>query len=453
MRFVDNIPSAPKKKVPPPQTPPLGSGDGVEEKREPEKKERFKFFRNLKERFNSLPKTKKIAVVAGGGFVLLLLLTIIGYATYSYIKWNSGSGSSKYYRSTKDIEVSVGEPRDVESPINGVLYTKSQAEIFMARRPLAIMINNHTDARPQFGLSEADLIYEAVAEGGITRFLALYHSRDSDKVGPVRSARIYYEDWAAEFNAWYAHWGGSYMDDGDKANQDDPNYDFTCHPDADAYVKINRIGLPSLDQMWLGNAAYWRENDRGVATEHTGFTSTQKLLNDAPNRFPEEGWQNFEPFQTWLFKNDLPEADREPTSASSFGFSFWEGYTDYDVRWEYDSATNEYVRYQGGQKQIDAANNQELRAKNVVVQFTDQSFFGDKKGHLKYETVGTGKAKIFLDGKVIDADWNKPAIRERTRYFDAATGGEIKFNRGQIWIEIVPTGNEITYSSSEEVQP
>ncbi len=430
MRFVDNLPSAPQT---------------VEDV--PKENGRFKFFKNLTELFNSLSKRKKITVVAGGVLVLLIVLTTIGYATYSYLKWNSSSGAPKSYRSTKDVTVEVGEPKDVESPINGILYTKSQAEIFMNRRPLAIMINNHTDARPQFGLTEADLIYEAVAEGGITRFLALFHAHDSDKVGPVRSARIYYEDWAAEFNAWFAHWGGAYMDDNDLARQDDPTFQFTCNPDADAYAKINRIGLPSLDQMWLGSSAYWRDESSGKALEHTGFTSTQKLLNEAPNRYPETGWQNFEPFQTWLFKDDLKEADRP--GAGAFEIYFWEDYPDYDVRWEYDPATNEYVRYQGGEKQIDAANNQEIRAKNVIVQFTDQGFFGDKKGHLKYETIGVGQAKVFLDGKVIDAKWQKPTIRARTRYFDAATGEEIKFNRGQIWIEIVPTGNEIIYSSSE----
>jgi len=433
MKFVDNLPSA-------------GGGFGTTQPSPKEgikKKPRFAFLGRLRGRFNSLSRKKKVVLAAAGGFFLLLFLGTIAYAAVSYLRWNRDEGVRRY-RSTKSLEVKVGEPKDVESPINGVLYTKSQAEIFMKRRPLAIMVNNHVQARPQFGLSEADLIYEAVAEGGITRFLALFHANDVDKIGPVRSARVYYEDWAAEFNAFYAHWGGAYMDDDDKAHQDDPDYQFTCHPEADAYAKINRIGLPSLDQMWLGTTAYWRENSRGVAMEHTGFTSTQKLYNEAPNRYPEEGWQKFEPFGTWIFKDDLPEADRP--EAGSFEFSFWEGYPDYDVRWEYDPKTNEYIRYQGGKKQIDAGNNRELRAKNVIVQFTDQGFFGDKKNHLKYKTIGTGKAKVFLDGRVIDAEWHKGAIRERTRFFDATTGEEIQFNRGQIWIEVVPSGNEISYS-------
>jgi len=402
---------------------------------------RFQSLKNLKARFAVLPRKKKAAIVVGGGVLILIIFGTAAYAINSYLRWNRDSG--KRYKSTRDVTVEVGELVDVESPINGVLYTKSQADIFMKRRPLAIMVNNHVEARPQFGLSEADIVYEAVAEGGITRFLAVFHANDSDQVGPVRSARIYYEDWAAELNAWYAHWGGAYMDDSDKANQTDPDYPFTCHPEADSYVKINQIGLPSLDQMWLGNTAYWRDNSRGVASEHTGFTSTRKLLDEAPNRFPEEEWQGFEPFQTWLFKDDSPSQGDLGSGFESFGIYFWEGYSDYDVRWEYDSVANEYVRYQGGEMHLDAANNQELRAKNIVVQFTDQSFFGDKKGHLKYETVGTGKAQVFLDGKMIEAEWVKPAISERTRYFEVATENEIEFNRGQIWVEIVPTGNEV----------
>jgi len=419
MKFVDNLPPAP------PKADKALSGEVKKS--------------SLKARFNALPKKKKTAVLASGSLTLLVILGIAGYATYSYIRWNRDSGER--YRSTKSVSIEIGEPKDVESPINGILYTKAQADIFMERRPLAIMVNNHVNARPQLGLAEADIIYEAVAEGGITRFLAVFHANDSDQVGPVRSARIYYLDWAAELNAWYAHWGGAYMDSDDLAHQEDPNYEFTCRPEADSYAKINRIGLPSLDQMWLGSAAYWRDNSRGVASEHTGFTSTQKLLNEAPNRFPEEEWRGFEPFQTWLFKEDLGEADRP--DAGSFGIYFWEGYGDYDVRWEYDPATNEYVRYQGGEKQLDAANNQELRAKNVIVQFTDQSFFGDKKAHLNYETVGIGEAKIFLDGGTIEAEWVKPAIGERTRYFEVATEKEVEFNRGQIWVEVVPTGNEV----------
>ena len=412
MKFVDNLPSA---AVP------------------VEKRLRFQFFKNLKVRFDALPKNKKIAVAVGGGLILLILVGTIGYATYSYIKWNKDSGS-KRYRSTKDIEVKVGEPRDFESPINGIMYTKSQGEIFDKRRPMAITVNNHIDARPiQTGLPDADIIFEAVAEGGITRFLAVYHSRDSDKVGPVRSARIYYLDWSSEFHAWYAHWGAA-------SNEGSP---------ANAYDYMRENGIANLDAFWVGECPtcpYWRDLDSGVSMEHTGFTATQRLYQEAAKRWPE--WAEKVPFDRWLFKDDVKE--EEKPSTGSFSFNFWD-LVDYEVTWEYDPAENVYLRSQGGRAHKDAVTGEQLEAKNIIVQFTEQAFFGDEEGHLKYKTIGLGKAKIFLDGNAVDGSWEKTDREMRTRYYDEQ-GLEINFNRGQIWIEIVPAGNEITYSSSEEVE-
>lgn len=415
MRFVDSIPCAPKKEVPAAPVPPI------------EEKPRFNFFKNLQAKFTSLTKRKRIAIIAGGSFVFLVILTAIGYATYSYLKWNSGSGAPKRYRSTKDVRVEVGEPKDFESPINGILYTHSQGNIFDKRRPLAIMVNNHVDARQiQTGLPEADVIFEAVAEGGITRFLTIYHAQDSDKVGPVRSVRVYYLDWASEFHPWVAHWGGA-STEGSPAN---------------AYDYMAKNAIANLDAMWLGECPtcpYWRDVSSKVASEHTGFTSTQNLYNESAKRWPD--WAEKVPFDRWLFKEEAKEEDRP--SSGSFTFNFW-NLPEYEVTWTYEPAENIYLRSQGGQPHKDAATGKQLTAKNVIVQFTAERSANDGTVHLLYQTIGSGKAKVFLDGKVIDATWRKTDRELRTRYFDVATGEEIKFNRGQIWVEIVPTGNEIT---------
>ncbi len=414
MKFVDNLPEEVKEK---PRF----------------KLPKFEFLKKWKVRFDSLPKNKKIAVAAGGSFLLLIFISTVAYATVSYIRWNRDSGRDRY-RSTKDIKVGIGEPKDFESPINGVFYTKSQGEIFDKRRPLAIMINNHVDARPiQSGLSDADIIFEAVAEGGITRFLAIYHAKDVDIVGPVRSVRVYYLDWASEFHPWVAHWGGA------------------CTPGspANAYDYMRKNGIASLDAFWLGECPtcpYWRNLNLGVASEHTGFTATQKLYNESAKRWPD--WAEKVPFDRWIFKEGVGEEERP--SVSSFTFNFW-NLVDYEVTWTYNPVENIYLRSQGGQPHKDSVSGKQLWAKNVIVQFTDQSFLGDKEGHLKYRTIGAGKAKIFLDGKIIDGIWEKTDRVMRTRYYDEQ-GFEIKFNRGQIWVEIVPTGNEITYSESEVEQ-
>lgn len=391
-----------------------------------------------------------------GGIVAGILgLGLVFYGIYSWWWWNSSRrvipaeiAKERESMPTPDPEAEKTYP----SPINGVFYTHAEQDVFSSRRPLAIMVNNHPQARPQFGLSKADLVYEVVAEGGITRFLAVFHSQDVEKVGPVRSARTYYLDWAAELYAWFAHWGGSYMDADDEANQYNPNYSFTCHPDADSYAKINRINLPSLDQMWLGSSAYWRDNSRGVPQEHTGFTSTTKLWNVAPTKYP--GWEGLKKFDPWKFKDDdthtggtpaqapSPQEETErPSSVESITFNFWEN-PQFLVNWEHDSEENAYRRYQGGEPTIDAgAGDVQIQAKNVVLQFVKETLFNDQKKHLRYQTVGEGSAYIFLDGKVIKGTWEKDDIYGRTRFYDSA-GKEVKFNRGQIWIEIVPARNK-----------
>lgn len=407
MRFVDNLPSE-------------------EVKQEPEKS-RFPAISKLKERFDALSRRKKIVVASGGGLFLLIFIGIAAYAAVSYVGWNRDLGRGRY-RSTRDLKVKVGEPKDFESPINGVLYTKSQGEIFDKRRPLAIMVNNHVDARPiQAGLLDADIIFEAVAEGGITRFLAIYHAQDVGKVGPVRSVRVYYLDWASEFHPWVAHWGGA-STEGSPAN---------------AYDYMRKNGIASLDAFWVGECPtcpYWRDQSSGVASEHTGFTATQRLYQESAKRWPD--WAEKVPFDRWLFKDDANEGERP--ESGSFTFNFW-NLSEYEVTWTYSPVQNVYLRQQGGEPHNDAATGEQLRAKNVIVQITPERSADDGTVHLLYQTVGSGKAKIFLDGRITDGTWEKKDRLTRTRYYDE-NGLEVRFNRGQIWVEIVPAGNEITYS-------
>jgi len=363
-----------------------------------------------------------IAVLSAGGFFI-------------YQKFFSDDGST--------IENPMGTPsknssatnanavKEFASPINGAYHTKEEYDVFANRRPLAIMVNNHIDARPQYGLTAADIVFEAVAEGGITRLMPIFHSTDTDKVGPVRSARVHFIDLAAEFYSWYAHWGGAYaptLADGTK------DYSET-NPKADAYQHINDVGLASLDQQWLGDTAYYRDTSRDVALEHTGYTSTSALWKEAPNRYPEEGWTKYIKFRTWKFKDDAPPSNRG--FVTDITFNFWED-PNFEVVWKYNKDTNLYTRYQGGEKFTDAGNQKDITAKDVIVQFTVETSAEDKKNHLLYDIVGSGNAKIFMDGKVINATWSKSDIRERTIYYNENVE-ELEFNRGQIWVEIVPT--------------
>lgn len=324
------------------------------------------------------------------------------------------------------------EPKTESCPLNGAKRTKKSKDFWEKRRPLAVMIENHTEARPQSGLSSADIIYEAVAEGGITRFMALFYCNLSDvQIGPVRSARTYYLDWLGEYDALYAHVGG--------ANTPGP---------ADALSQIIRYEVKDLNQFSIGFPVFWRDYQRlghSVATEHTMYSTTQKLWEVGAKR----GWtatdsagirwnENFEP---WTFKDDQGGG-----STSSIKVNFWESQSAYQVDWNYDPATNSYKR-KNGESHIDLNNKHTLEAKVIVVQFEKESNANDGypgNVHLLYKTTGSGKALIFQDGNVVEGKWSKLSRVARTKYLDTS-GKEIEFNRGQIWIQTVPEGSKVSY--------
>lgn len=315
------------------------------------------------------------------------------------------------------------------SPINGIFYSKDKEEYLTKRRPMAVMINNHTEARPQTNLSKADIIYETVAEGGITRFLAIYHAYTPDKVGPVRSSRVYFVDWAKEYDAWYAFHGRA---------QIDPNNPEVCDPSADTFTRMQTIYVSEVEDA----NSCWREPRENIATEHTLYCSVPKFYDYGYTTYPDQikTWRGLE---EWTFKDDL-EKSKRPSSAT-LEFNFWET-PGYEVKWEYNPEENVYLRYQGGELQKDAATDEPLKAKNVVVQFMVETDLNDLKNHILYQTTGEGKAKIFRDGQQVEAVWERPELEDRTQYYEGTSGKKVEFNRGQIWIEVLPVGTSITYS-------
>jgi hypothetical protein len=324
-------------------------------------------------------------------------------------------------------------PKTEACPINGVLYSKQQEQWWQKHRPLGVMIENSIDARPQSGLSGADTIYEAVAEGGITRFLSIFYCQDAGEVGPVRSARTYFVDFASEYADYplYAHVGG--------ANQPGP---------ADALGQIDTYGWTNyndLNQFSVGFPTFWRDYGRlpNVATEHTMYSSVDKLLDYAKtNRkltnVDENGksWDtNFVPYK---FVDDTLAA--KPT-AQSIHLEFWTSDPNYYVDWAYNPKTNLYERSNGGKPHMDKNTGKQLAAKNVVILEMVEDNANDgyvANDHLLFEDLGTGKAVVFKDGKRINGTWEKNKRTSRTIITDT-NGNEIKFNRGLIWFEILPT--------------
>jgi hypothetical protein len=331
-------------------------------------------------------------------------------------------------------------PKTEACPINGVLYSKQQEQWWQKHRPLGVMIENHVDARPQSGLSGADTIYEAVAEGGITRFLAIFYCQDAGQVGPVRSARTYFVDFASEYADFplYAHVGG--------ANQPGP---------ADALGQISDYGWTGyndLNQFSIGFPTFWRDYDRlpGVATEHTMYSSVDKLLDYAKtNRkltnIDDKGKSWDTKFVPYAFTDDALASTRG--TSQSIHLEFWQSAgSDYFVDWTYNPKTNLYMRANGGKPHLDKDTGKQLAAKNVVVLEMIQDNADDgyvANDHLLFEDKGTGKAIIFKDGKRTNGTWEKDKRTSRTIITDSS-GKQIQFDRGLIWFEVLPTDGVLT---------
>ncbi len=378
---------------------------------------------------------------------LYLISVGLSYLAFSYL-----IGKDSIAKITSPIpKITQGErpkykvdpsvPRDQICPLNGEKYTKQEKEIWDKRRPLAVMIENSEESRPQSGLSRADIVYEAIAEGWITRLMGVFYCNtpmENITLAPVRSARTYFVDWVSEYDALYNHVGGAGRCS-----------DTTVDPRAKALCQIITYGIKDLDQFGIGYPDCYRNPDRldhPVATEHTMVCFSDNLYKIAEKR----GWTNVDKnnipwdknFTQWQFKDDPKEGERGTVQKIKIVFA--EGYDKYDVVWEYEPVTNSYKRINGGVPHLDLETNEPLRAKNVVVQLTKLIGPVDEHGHMLYTTIGEGKALIFQDGKVTVGTWSKKSRTSRTLFYDGI-GKQIVFTRGPIWIELLPSEKQITY--------
>ena len=375
-------------------------------------------------------------------YILLPVFFLISAgASFMYFKGNVIAPVKNTITINDKGEVVDTGPKTEECPLNGQLFSQSQKQRWEGRRPIGAAIENHLDARPQSGLSTADVVYEAVAEGGITRFLAMFYCQEPSVIGPVRSARIYFLKLLQGYgnHPLYAHVGG--------ANTPGP---------ADALGEIRDLewdGYNDMNQFAVPFPYYYRDYDRlpDRATEHTMYASPVKLWEyAAKNRKltnkDEDGVTWDKGWESWKFQDDAKTADRGTTKVIDFGF--WSKFDadTYAVKWTYDTASNSYVRTNGGKPHIDKNTNKVMTSKNIVIAFVKESPANDgyEGGHLLYGVVGNGTGLLFQNGNEEKITWKKPDEESMMRFFDSA-GKEVEFVRGQIFVEILPTGNDVKY--------
>lgn len=383
---------------------------------------------------------------------LAVLLGVISFgSTYGIMQVMQNSKQTTVTKKTATpAEEESTEPKTEECPINGQMMTVAQKNKWVTRRPLGIMIENHTEARPQSGISSADVVYEAVAEGGITRFLSIFYCQDAPFVGPVRSARVHFMKMLREYGEYplYGHVGGANCDA-------ETGSGCANGAKADALGIINKLGWGSyndMNQFAVPFPYYWRDYERlpNVATEHTVYTSTAKLWDYAKtNRkltnVDEEGVAWDKTFESWKFADDAKTADRGTTNKIQLGF--WNSFaSDFSVVWNYNSAKNTYARVNGGKPHLDKNTGKQLDAKNVIVVFAKESPANDgyDGGHILYALEGEGDALVFQNGNAIKATWKKADPESRMKWYDEKDK-EISIVRGKVFVEILPIGNTVTY--------
>ncbi len=304
-------------------------------------------------------------------------------------------------------------PPENLNPLTGV----EAAYEVEGQRPIAVMLNNIYQALPQVGISKADVLFECLAEGGITRLMGVFAEyNELGVVGSVRSSRPYYLDCAQMFDAIYCHAGGS----------------------EEAYSQIASRGINNIDGVRgdpLG--VYYRDQERlkTMSLEHTMMTTGQGIVDTiAYCNYRTELRDGFEyPFE---FANMGSSADMGENESLHIYLPISNVQT---VDYIYDSEAKEYLRYQyNGMQHIDGETGEQLSFKNVIVLFTDVSGPYDNKGHIKVGTTGTGTGYLASEGKYKAIKWSRESSDGNLTLADAQTGEKIVINRGKTFINFCP---------------
>lgn len=344
----------------------------------------------------------------GGIKALIIILVILIIA----------AGGTLAYKISKDKE-----NNNTETEVSKVEEPKKEKEVQVFKgneRPIAVMIDNHSEAWPQAGLNKAYMVYEIVVEGGETRLMALFKGQDLDKIGPVRSARHYFIDYAMENDAIYVHFGQS--------------------PQAQSDIK--KYSINDINGIAEDGTTFWRVKDK--AAPHNAVTSTEKLIQSAKNK----------KFRTTSKEKSVLNYSAEEVNLEN-GISANEitiPHSDLQtVKYKYDEDGKKYVRYARGKEQTDWKTKESVETKNIIITLCDNYTLSDveNKGRQGLKNIGTFDGYYITNGKAIKIKCTKNARDEKTVYKDLQ-GNEIKVNDGNTFVNICPTNAKVQIEGNEE---
>lgn len=280
-------------------------------------------------------------------------------------------------------------------------------------RPFAVMIDNQGSAvLPQGGLHMAQVVYEIIVEGGITRYMPVFWNVDPEMIGPVRSSRHYFLDYAMEHDAIYVHFGQS-----PQALKDLQSY------------KINNI-----NGIYVAGVFWDLTKDKGNWQD--SYTSMEKAKEYAN----KVGYRT-ETDKKHVFTYNRKDAELQSAEkAEKVSITYSDGYIS---RYEYDATTKTYMRFRNGKPHMERITGEQLAVKNIIIQVVkNQRIKGDKEDRQELFNVGSGNGWYITNGKVIKIKWSKASRPEPTQYTDEA-GNPIALNPGQTWVQIAPSADRV----------
>ena len=333
-----------------------------------------------------------------------------------------GAGVILAYKITQDKNTETISGEEVSNEGNNAeVVEEKQVQIYQGNdRPIAVMIDNHSDAWPQAGLNQAYMVYEIIVEGGETRLMALIKGEDLDKIGPVRSARHYFIDYAMENDAIYVHFGQS--------------------PQAQSDMK--KYSIADINGISEDGTTFWRVKDKYAP--HNAVTSTERLLESAKSKnyrttSTEESILNYVTDEVNLEEGQVANTVTIPHSDLQ------------TVKYEYDEENKVYVRYARGEEQVDWDTEEPVTTKNIIITFCDNYTLSDSenKGRQGLRNIGTFDGYYITNGRAIKIQCIKNERDEKTIYQDL-DGNEIEVNDGNTFVNICPRSADVEIVGEEE---
>lgn len=324
---------------------------------------------------------------------------------------------------TTTIPVETTTKAPIPENINPLTGVADLSENSIGSRPVAIMVENSPEARPQWGITTPDIVIEGVAEGGITRMMWVYADAEKipEKVGPVRSARHDYVELARGMNAIFVHWGGS---DGSRVG-------LTL-----GYQTIRNLGVNNIDGMSSGSY-FFRDTSRATSIEHRGCTTKSNILKAISNF----GYSTKQTNDNWMPYSVIPNTTSsvEKTPCSEISAYFSNGYVH---NFKYSNTENKYYNYLNNRVMTDGNTGSSMAVENVIVLYVPVSTLNTKEGHKEWNLEATnGEGYYAYGGEVQKICWSKAGKSEPLK-ITTPDGKDLVVNQGQTWMGFVPAANK-----------